>query len=162
MVGGTPGLPLQEVDRARRYLVIRALRVRTQTHLDLLGDRRDPFDPPRGALCGRFLSVARDKAGEGYDAPVRRHADVGGIDAGLELELVEDVLLKLQITGHGEPPFASKVWRLPHITQTCLDPNQSPPHRRHRPRQAVCRSLSFLTLEKAASPRAGTERTCRT
>jgi hypothetical protein len=82
-IGGNPSPPLQDVDRARR------------SRHDLLRDRREPFDPPRSALCGRFLGVARDKAGKGDNAPVCGYADVRAIDAGLEFEFVEDILLKL-------------------------------------------------------------------
>src|SRR6516162_1728795 len=66
-IGRKADLPFQYIDRACGDLVIRALRVRRQAHLDLFGDRLNALHPPRGALCSCFLSVARDKAGQGHD-----------------------------------------------------------------------------------------------
>src|SRR6516165_9875496 len=94
-VGGDSDLPLQDVDCACCNLVVRAFRIRRQAHLDFLGDRPDPFDAPRGALRHRLLDVARHKAGQGDHTVIRSYADMGGIDAGLEFELVENVLPKL-------------------------------------------------------------------
>jgi hypothetical protein len=76
-------------------LVICAFGVRRQAYLDLLGDRLDAFDPPSGALRGCFLGVIRHKAGKGDDTSIRGHTDMGGIDAGLEFELIENILAKL-------------------------------------------------------------------
>ena len=94
-LGRDPDLPLQDVDRARGDLVVGALRIRRQAHLDFLGDRPHPLDPPGGALRRRLLGVARRKAGQGDDPVIRGHPDMSGIDAWLEFELVDNVLPEL-------------------------------------------------------------------
>jgi len=55
----------------------------------------DALDAPGGAFRRRFLGVARHEAGQGDDTVVGSHADMGGVDAGLEFEFVEHVLPKL-------------------------------------------------------------------
>jgi hypothetical protein len=71
--------------------------------LDLLGDRSDPLHPPCGTLGGRFLGVARHRAGKRDDPSVGGHADMGGVEGRLELKLVEDIALQFQIIVHERP-----------------------------------------------------------
>ena len=74
---------------------VRARRVRRQADLDLLRNRGDAFDTPRGALCSCLLGIARDKAGQSDNTSVRGDTDMGGVDRGFEFEFIEYVTPKL-------------------------------------------------------------------
>ena len=102
--GGQPDLPFQNVDGAFGNLVVRTLGIGAQAHLDLLGNRLDPLDPPSRSLGHQFLGIARHRAGERDDAVMGSDADMRGIDAGLEFKLVNDIPLKFQIADHSGPP----------------------------------------------------------
>jgi len=92
-LGRDPDLPLQDVDRARGDLVVRAFRIGRQADLDFLGDRPHTLDAQGGPLGRR--RTARDEAGQRDDAVIRSNADMSGIDAWLEFELVDNVLPEL-------------------------------------------------------------------
>jgi hypothetical protein len=95
LICGTSGLPFQDFDGARSDLVVRARRVRRQADLDLLRNRGDAFDAPYGAFCGCLLGIAGDKAGQCNNTGIRGHADMGGVDGGLEFEFIEYIAPKL-------------------------------------------------------------------
>ena len=69
--------------------------MRGQADLDLLRNRRDAFDTPGGAFCGCLFCIARDKAGQRDNTAIRGHADMGGVDSGLEFEFIEYITPKL-------------------------------------------------------------------
>src|SRR5581483_3559944 len=103
-VRGNADAPSQDVDRPLRDLVVGNLLVGWQANLDLLGDRSDATDPPCGALRGNLLRVARHIAAEGNHTGMDADADIGRVDAGLEVKLVEHVMAYLVIALHIRPP----------------------------------------------------------
>jgi hypothetical protein len=66
-----------------------------EAHFDFLGNRLNVLDTSGGAFRGCFLGITRHKSGKGDDALVGGDADMGSIDAGLEFELIENILAKL-------------------------------------------------------------------
>src|SRR5262249_55829322 len=91
---GTPTCHFR-MSTARGDLVVRAFRIGRQADLDFLGDRPDTLDAQGGPLGRRLLGMARDEAGQRDDAVIRSNADMSGIDAWLEFELVDNVLPEL-------------------------------------------------------------------
>jgi len=124
-IGGQPDLPFQDIDGACGDLVIGALGVRRQAHLDLFGDRLDPFDTPRGMLRCCLFGITRHKAGERDDPFVRNDTDMRRIDARLEFEFIENILAKLQIADHVSSIYQC-AGRLVRGSLRYLDPDQMP------------------------------------
>ncbi len=102
--------PGDDVDRSRCDLVVRMLLVTYAPHLDVHGHRPDALHPRCNLLRGQLLGIGRDMTGEGRDAIFHRHADMGGVDAGFERQLVEYVVLDFWIR-HFYLLLGSEAWR---------------------------------------------------
>jgi hypothetical protein len=87
------GVPFDDAECALGDFVIRCLLVARVAHLDFLCDGADPFDPASGLLGGRLLHITRHMPGQCDNPVIHGDPDIGCIDAGIEVELIEDFLL---------------------------------------------------------------------
>src|SRR6185437_16436599 len=91
------GAPVQRVDGAMGDLLIVCGDGSRQPYLDFLGIALDALDAADEPLDRQLLREARDVTGEGGNAVLDGNSDIGGIDAGLPLELIQDALPQRKI-----------------------------------------------------------------
>lgn len=121
-VPGHHRVPGDDAERALRDLIVVLFPVAWQTHLDLHRDGLDALDPLGRLFRGDFLRVVGDMAAEGDHAVLGRNADVGGIDTGFELQLVDDEPAQFPIV-HCRSPLVGE-WHCAPGGRMDVDPGQ--------------------------------------
>ncbi|MNC41093.1 hypothetical protein D3C75_898440 [compost metagenome] len=87
---GCIGAPRDNVDGTIGDSVISGTRAFFQANLYFLSHRTYAFDRFDRAFGTDFLSIALDVTGERDNAFVHAHADLGGVDIGLKIKLIQN------------------------------------------------------------------------
>ena len=93
-------VPADDLERTFGDFVIAALLVLRQPHLDLLSDRLDATHAARRALGRQLLLKAGDMPRQRDDTILGGDADMRGVDARLEFELSENIVLDRLVRNH--------------------------------------------------------------
>ena len=109
LVLGHAHVGLEGLDDRRGDVFIAAPADAGQDDLDLVGDGLDAPDALRRPLGHESLPVRVHVAAQGDDAVLDRDPDVGCVDAGLPLELVQDVSLQFRVGLHVSPPRLTSI-----------------------------------------------------